>query len=160
VPNIATCGAFVVIIDRAGWFKGIEQWGENVLGVTQKLAQNPSIDAGRIYLFGASAETAYMSNVLTNSAGLWKGAIFLNPTGLPDFSKSPNPLSVQPRPRILISAGAEERPEQFFKQYQTAALDSGVLVEYVIHPGESHHLIGNAAQFERSKAIMHLIFEE
>jgi len=160
VPNMATCGAFVVIVDRAGWFKGIEQWGENVLGVTQKLAQNPAIDTGRIYLFGASAETTYMCEVMTNSADLWKGAIFLNPTGLPDFSQVPDHWLVQARTKILISAGAEEGQEQFFKKYQTEALCSGVIVEYVIHAGENHHLIGNAAQFERSKAIMHFIFEE
>jgi len=35
-----------------------------------------------------------------------------------------------------------------------------VLVEYVIHPGEGHHLLGNAAQNERTRALMHFIFEE
>ena len=35
-----------------------------------------------------------------------------------------------------------------------------VLVEYVIHPGEGHHLLGNAAQNERTQALMHFIFEE
>jgi dipeptidyl aminopeptidase/acylaminoacyl peptidase len=46
------------------------------------------------------------------------------------------------------------------KEYQEDALKSGVMVEYVIHPGEGHHLVSNVAQLERTKAIMHFIFEE
>ena len=51
-------------------------------------------------------------------------------------------------------------PEITRQKFQAEALKSGVLVEYVIHPGENHHLIGNAAQLERNHAMMHFIFEE
>jgi hypothetical protein len=157
VPGVAASGAFVVIIDRAGWFEGIGQWEENVRGVYEQLKRDPCIDTGQVFLFGASAETQYMGTCLEKTPGLWKGAIFLNPTGLPDFTKSP-PLAS--RPKILISVGGEEHQEERLKKYQVEALNSGALVEYVVHPGEMHHLVGNAAQLERTKALMHFIFEE
>jgi len=35
-----------------------------------------------------------------------------------------------------------------------------VMVDYIIHAGEGHHVVGNAAQLERTRAIMHFMFEE
>jgi len=157
VPDIATCGAFVVIINRWSWWGGIEQWEENVTGVYQHLIRDPCIDSRQVYLFGASAETQYMSQLLEKSPGRWKGAVFLNPSGLPDFSQSP---MWQSRPKILLSAGGEEHQDYLFKKFQADAASHGAVVDYVIHPGENHHLVGNAAQLERTKAIMHFIFEE
>ena len=157
VPNIATCGAYVVIINREEWWTGIEQWEENVRGVAQALVKEPNIDPQRVYLFAASAETKYLSECLTRTPSLWRGGIFLNPTALPDFTTSP---PHQIRPKILISAGGNEQEKQRLQDFQAKALKSGVLVEYVIHPGENHHLIGNAAQLERNHAMMHFIFEE
>jgi hypothetical protein len=154
---VASCGAFVVSVDRAGWFDGIEQWGENVTDVYQRLIQNPCIDKNQVFLFGASAETQYLSELMSKSPGLWKGAILLNPGQLPDFSNSP---LFQQRPKILISAGSEEHEDERLKKYQLDALKSGVMVEYIIHPGEGHQLVGNAAWLERTRAITHFIYEE
>jgi predicted esterase len=127
------------------------------MGVYHALAHDPGIDTRRVYLFGASAETRYLSECVTQSPGLWKGIILLNPTQLPDFSKSP---PFQSRPKILISAGGEEHEADRLKKYQADALNWGVLVDYVIHPGEPHHLVGNAGELERTKAMMHFVFEE
>jgi acetyl esterase/lipase len=98
-----------------------------------------------------------MDSVLTNSPRLWKGVILLNPTTLPDLSSAP---WLQQRPKVLISVGEEEHEVDRLKKYQETALESGVMVEYVIHPGEWHHIVGNAAQLERTKAILHFVFEE
>jgi hypothetical protein len=157
MPGIATCGAYVVIINRATWLGGVEQWGQNVMGVYQSLARDPCIDTGRVYLFAISVETKYMSDFMAKSPGPWKGAILLNPTTLPDFSQSP---PFQPRPKILISSGSEEHQEARLKKYQADALNYGGVVEYIIHPGENHTLVGNAAQLARTQAIMRFIFEE
>jgi len=156
-PGIATCGAFVAIINRDSWFPGIDKWGENVMGVYQNLARNPCVNTDRVFLFGASAETRYMGQFMAQFPGLWKGAILLNPSGLPDFSTSP---TLQSRPKILISAGGAEHEADRLKRFQAEALNSGVLTEIVVHPGENHHLVGNAAQLERTMAMMHFIFEE
>ncbi len=157
VPAMAACDAYVVIVNRGGWWNGLDQWGDDVTTAYQQLSPYLHIDKNRVFLFGASAETSYMSDFMAKSPGLWAGAILLNPGGLPDFSKSP---LFQQRPRILISAGGNEHEEDRLKKYQADALKSGVLVDVIIHPGEGHHLVGNAAQLERTKAMMHFIFEE
>jgi hypothetical protein len=157
MPAIAMCGAYVVIVDRESWGGGIEKWGDNVMDAYKSLARDPCIDAKQVYLFAASAETQYMSDLISSTPGLWKGAIFLNPAGLPDFSKSP---PFQSRPKILISAGSEEGEDDRLKHFQEDALKSGVMVDYVISSCEGHHFTGNTAQLERTKAMMHFIFEE
>jgi hypothetical protein len=156
-PAIANCGGYVVIVERRSWFNGLEDWGTNVMVAYDSLKHDLRIDASQVYLFGSSAETSCMKEVLINSPGLWKGVIFLNPGALPDLSKAP---WLQQRPRILISAGGEEQEEGRLNNFQQEALKSGAMVEYVIHPGEWHHIVGNAAQLERTKAILHFVFEE
>jgi hypothetical protein len=154
---VASCGAFVVSVDRPGWSDGIEQWGENVMGVYQCLIPDPCIDKNRVFLFAASAETQYMSELMSKSPGLWQGAILINPGQLPDLSISPQ---FQQRPKIVISASSEEHEDEQLKKYQMDALKSGVMVEYIIHPSEGHHLVGNAAWLERARAITRFIYEE
>ena len=157
VPCVAAAGAYVVIVERKQWSKGLEQWGDDIMAAYNSLKEEPGIDTSRVYLFSSSAETRYMGNLLTKSPGLWKGGIFLNPGALPDFFKSP---MNQSRPRILISVGGDEQEEDRLKKYQAGNLNQGVVVETFIHPGEGHHLVGNAAQLERTRALMHFIFEE
>ena len=157
IPAVAACDAYVVIVDRPGWFDGIKNWGDDVMAVYNEVTKSLPIDKDRVFLFGASAETPSMSKCVEETPELWKGAIFLNPSVLPDFSKLP---IHQRHPRILISAGGEENEAKRFEKYQTDALRYGDLVDFTIHPGEGHHLMGNTAQLERTRAIMRFIFEE
>jgi hypothetical protein len=157
VPALAAGDAYVVIVNRRDWAAGIDQWGDDVMAAYRQLLDNPNIDQNRVFLFGVSAETQYLSKFVAEFPGLWTGVILLNPTGLPDFSQSP---PFQPRPRMLLSAGGEEGEENRFKRFQADALKSGVLVDYIIHPGEGHHLVGNAAQLGRTTAMMRFISEE
>jgi hypothetical protein len=156
-PAVANCGGYVVIVERRRWLNGLEDWGTNVTVAYDSLKHDLRIDASQVFLFGSSAETYQMDSVLTNSPRLWKGVILLNPTTLPDLSSAP---WLQQRPKVLISVGEEEHEVDRLKKYQETALESGVMVEYVIHPGEWHHIVGNAAQLERTKAILHFVFEE
>ena len=157
VSAVTACDAYVVVVDRRGWFDGIENWSANVMAVYSEVTKSLPIDKDRVFLFGASAETRYVSECLEKTPGLWQGAILLNPSGLPDFSQSP---IGQRRPRLLISAGAAENEEKRLEKFQSDALQSGVLVDYTIAPGEGHHFIGHAAQYQRTKDIARFIFEE
>jgi hypothetical protein len=155
--GIAACGAYVVFVNRNSWYGEIDKWEENVRAVHKYLKRDPCIDPERVYLFGASAETRYMSECLERTPGLWHGAIFLNPSSLPDFSKS---LPLQGRPKILISAGSEEREDERLKHFQQDAVQSGVLADIIIHPSETHRMVGTAGKLARLQAIKHFIFEE
>ena len=156
-PAIASCGGYVVIVERKGWFNGLQDWGPNIRDAYKELEKKLPIDTSQIYLFGSSAETQELSNFVAVSPRLWKGLILLNPTTLPQFTESPR---FQSRPKVLISAGANENEDGRLERYQRDSLDSGVIVECVIHPGEGHHLVGDAARVVRTQAIMHFIFEE
>ena len=60
----------------------------------------------------------------------------------------------------LHKAGSLEGEDQYFKRYQEKAIQSGAIVEYVIAPGEAHSFMGNAAQLQRTKDIMRMLFDE
>jgi hypothetical protein len=157
MTGLAACGACVAVVERPTWQFQLEQWETNVLALYRNLVGNPSFDSKRVYLFGQSAETTYMSRVLEDSPVLWKGAMFLNPGILPDFSKSPR---FQARPRIFLDAGGEEHAENRFKKYQETALGSGAVVEFYIYPGENHRIVSSAIRLERARRVAHFIFEE
>lgn len=155
--GLADCGAYVAIVERNSWYGGIEQWETNVLNLCQKLKQDPAVDANNIYLYAASAETQYLSDLVEKTPGLWRGIILLNPSRLPDFSKSP---LWQKRPKILISAGSEEHADERLKRYQANALQWGVLVEFLVSPGEAHRFIGKMAKQQRLQKVSQFVFEE
>ena len=154
---IADCGAYVAIVERDYWPAGIEGWATNVLNLYENLKHNPAIDQQRVYLFAASAETQYLSQLVETNPEPWRGIILLNPGQLPDFSKSSR---FKPRPKILLSAGSQEDDDERFKQYQQDALKQGALAEYTISPSETHRFVGKTANLKRLEAVEHFIFDE
>jgi hypothetical protein len=157
MTGMAACGACVAVVERPWWPVGIEQWAQNVQGLYEELKRDPTIDTRRVYLFAASAETYYLSQMVETNPAPWRGLILLNPGALPDFSKLP---LLQERPKILLDAGGEEHLEGRFKQYQTNSLNSGVVVEFYTLPGETHRTVGVNAKLKRARELMRFIFEE
>lgn len=157
LSGMAACGAYVAVVERPSWYAGIEQWGTNVLSLCNNLKPDPAIDPHRIYLFAASAETRYLSDLVEQKPDLWKGVMLLNPGILPDFSKA-NPFLK--RPKVLVSVGGEEQAEERLRKFQEDALRSGALVEFIIHPGETHRLFGKTAKLDRIRKMEQFIFEE
>jgi len=154
-PAMAACNAFVVIVNRKDWFGGLDQWGERVTAAVEELSTRLPIDQDRMFLFAVSAETTYAGRFLTNTPSRWRGIMFLNPSGLPEFSNLP---SFQPMPKVMVSVGELERREKQLKEFQQKALQAGVLMDVVMAPGEKHHLVGNAAQRQRTRAMINFVF--
>jgi dipeptidyl aminopeptidase/acylaminoacyl peptidase len=151
---LADGGAYVVIVHRRSWFGDLEEWGKNVTLVWQHLASDPSIDPGRVYLLGVSAETEPMSRLIEERPGLWKGAMFLNPSQLPDFAAV---KSDQRLPAMLISAGAYEEESARFKQFQQDACAHGTRVDVLEHPHSRHYLFSIDAVRERTRAMVDFV---
>jgi hypothetical protein len=128
-----------------------------VQGLYEQLKNDPTVDTRRVYLFAASAETHYLSQLVETNPAPWRGLILLNPSQLPDFSQSPR---FQLRPKMLLDAGGEEHEENRFKKYQKDALNSGVVVEFYTHQGETHRMVGTGPKLERARELKHFIFEE
>lgn len=154
-PAMAACNAFVVIVNRKDWFGGLDQWGERVTAAVEELSTRLPIDQDRMFLFAVSAETTYAGRFLTNTSSRWRGIMFLNPSGLPEFSNLP---SFQPMPKVMVSVGELERREKQLKEFQQKALQAGVLMDVAMAPGEKHHLVGNAAQRQRTRAMINFVF--
>lgn len=156
VQALASGGAFVAVVDRRTWFGGIEQWGENILGIYQGMVQNPAVDKQRVFLFASSAETQYLSELLSQQSRLWKGVMLLNPSSLPDLSKLPPTQTV---PKCLISLGALEGRNEQLKRYKTEAINHGMQVEYLAHEGATHWLQAKPAVRERTDAMLRFVLE-
>jgi F5/8 type C domain len=154
-PSIAACNAFVIIVNRPDWFNRIDKWGEDVTTALERFSSCLPIDTHRVYLFGVSAETTPISEFLKHSPERWRGVMLLNPTGLPDLAGT---SSFRQMPKLLISVGGLEGLDERLKTYQAAALKEGMIVNLVIAPGEKHHLVGNAAQRQRTTAMLDFIF--
>jgi concanavalin A-like lectin/glucanase superfamily protein len=157
MTGMAACGATVAVVERPWWPVGIEQWVPNVQGLYEHLKHDPSVDTSRVYLFAASAETRYLSQLVETNSAPWRGLILLNPTSLPDFSQTP---WFQSRPKILLDAGGEEHREDYFKRFQKDALSFGAVAEFYTHPGETHRMVGIAPKLQRARELKHFIFEE
>lgn len=157
MTGMAACGAVVAVVERPWWTVGIEQWGTNVQALYDKLQHDPTLDRQRVYLFGASAETHYLSQLVETNTAPWRGLILLNPGQIPNFSKSPQ---FQLRPKMLLDAGGEEHDENRFKKIRKDCLNWGVVVEFYTHPGETHRMVGTAPKLERANELKHFIFEE
>ncbi len=154
-PAVAACNAFVIVVNRKDWFGGLDQWGESVNAAVDELSARLPMDPDRMYLFAVSAETSHLGEFLKHTASRWRGVMLLNPSGLPDLAGQ---SSFQPMPKMLISVGELERRETQLQAYQLKALNAGVLVDVVVAPGEKHHLVGNAAQRQRTRAMINHIF--
>lgn len=157
-PAIANCGGYVVIVERRSWLGGLANWSSDIKTACTTLEQDLRIDSSRIFIFASSAETVYMCQTATNSSTFWNGIILLNPAGnLPD---APRISFFGRQPSVLISSGSHEGKDAEFKAYQLDALQSGTIVHYLVHPDEGHHLIGDAAQLARTKAILDFVLKE
>jgi hypothetical protein len=157
MKGVAACGATVAVVGRPYWDGGIQQWAENVQGLYDQLKNDPSVDTSRVFLFAASAETHYLSQLVRTNPAPWRGLILFNPSQLPDFSDlSP----FQSRPKVLLDDGGAQHQEDRFEKYQLAGLGSGVVVEYYIHPGETHVMVGIDGKLGRVREEKRFIFDE
>ena len=157
MKGVAACGAMVAVIDRPNWTPGLDQWAVNVQALYEKLKDDPTVDTWRVFVFAVSGETYYLSQMVATNSAPWRGIILLNPGALPDFSQSPR---LQPMPKMLLDDGGEQHQEDRFKQFQRDALNAGVVVEYYLHPGETHRMVGEVGRVERVREEKRFIFEE
>lgn len=157
LPSMAACNAYVLVVNRKSWTEGLDHWGEDVLAAYKHLVSLVPVDESRVFLFASSAETAYLSKFLTDSPVPWRGAILLNPSGLPDLAGL---SQLRDKPKILISVGDLEDLTATIKEYQKDALKLGITVDLSISAGEKHHFVGTAAQIQRTTDIARFVFDE
>lgn len=156
---LANCGAYVAIAERAGWFDktSVEEWPGDVMGLYHYLAQDPTIDTRRVFLFGRSAETYYVVNLLKEHAEPWRGVMPLN-GGFPSLQEMATGKHV---PKVLISTdGHSSGSIESLIKYQEAARKLGVEVELSIQPDAPHDYVAIASFRERCRAMVKFVFDD
>lgn len=154
---LANSGCFVVVVNRNTWFGNIKEWEQTLIALYPLLAENPEMDMNQVFLFGASAETQYLSKLANERPELWKGLILLNPGGLPDLAGFP---LTRPVPKMLISYGELEGQQERLKRYREEAQKRGICVEVVMHREAGHHLQAQEAVRERTRALLRFVSDQ
>jgi dienelactone hydrolase len=157
---VANAGAYFVDVDRPWNFRtpaGFISWEGYINDITSNLlaTQMLTFDKNRIFVLSNSAQSIALMNVLTNHAGLYRGAICLVPGG--GLIKSSD-LNTGSKPfKILIST--QDGRDRGLQDFQEEAWKSGMLVNYIVHPGTPHEFIAKQSQRERIQAMLHFIFD-
>jgi dienelactone hydrolase len=131
----ANAGAYFVAIERR-WgvdmkAEAIEENADDAYAIYQQLIQNPNVDKDRIFVFAMSAGGLYLSKLVAEHPGLWRGLIA--------YSTTPPTPREKMTQRILAFAGSGESglTNRLF-QYQMEAAKVGIATEVVVQPGVAH----------------------
>lgn len=153
---LANCGSYVALVNYH-WNNttaaGVDVYTNNVLAVYDELAKNPNIDKSRIFIFGFSAGTEVVSELVKNYPGRWRGIMLLNPSPLPDVEAGMTS-------RVLATAGSGEGEEDRFRRYQEELFKAGIPMDWHIHENAQHVVRDQAAMYERTLWMANMVFDE
>ncbi|HXI72037.1 MAG TPA: hypothetical protein VNN22_16905 [Verrucomicrobiae bacterium] len=153
-PQVAANGgAFFVNVDRPSYTSAnLNPWDEDIMTVYAELVKDSGIDTNAVFLYGSSSETEGLVSLVAKKPNLWKGAILLNPTSLPDLS-GPH-LS-----KILIDGGIDDAGTvKSAIKYQQAAADSGVSVTLALHQDAGHVYWSSSTKREQAQQLAKFLF--
>jgi dienelactone hydrolase len=153
---LAKCGVYVALVHYR-WNQGnpetVSAHTNNVLAVYNQLIANPNIDKNRVFLFGFSAGTEVVSELVKDYPGRWRGIMLLNPSSLPEAEAGMTS-------RVLATAGSGENEEDRFRRYQEELFKVGIPMEWHIHENAQHVERDQAAMYERTIWMANMVFDE
>jgi len=145
----ANCGAFFVSYDRRQFAE--DQWADDVLAVYESLARMPNIDTNRVYLYGVSAGSGAVWELLQRHPKLWGGAIIFSPTYFPE------PATLK-ESRMFADTGSLAFGSRdgfaIAKRFQDGAIKSGNRLRLQVHPGLGHILKDKKVEEERLREAL------
>lgn len=153
-PEVAANGgAFYVNVDRPqGWdMRALADWSESIMAVYNKLARDPRIDTGAVFLYGTSAETGILPSLVADHSDLWKGLILFDPVSFPDLA------SVEDS-KILMDDGLDDETVKPILNYQDTATKAGVPVLVAMHKDEGHIFWSAATEREKAQRFAKFVF--
>jgi dipeptidyl aminopeptidase/acylaminoacyl peptidase len=145
-----------VMIDRPSWANGLENWSADVMDAYQRLIKDPNVDTNRVFLYGASAETGFISQLLTEKPELWKGAITLSTSMLP------NPATVHSHLSGMMAVVGKNEGEDVttrWQKYQDEAAMKGVRVNLVFQDETQHISRSIATELVRAENFARFLDE-
>jgi hypothetical protein len=133
-PVAANAGYYFAVAGRITWLdQSLQNWSSDVMNIREDLAKNPNIDTNQIFLFGISAETGYLSQLLADKPNLWKGVILPDPGGTPDLE------SLRGKQIFIITGKKAGNVEDLIK-YQDEAFAAGIPLKLIFQEDERHTL--------------------
>ena len=147
---IANCGAFFATVGRR--HRDFSNWADDAFAAYETLIKKPDIDASKVYLYGDSAGTSTVYQLLQRNPKLWRGVILFSPTRFPDPSQIPGQ-------RIFIDNGGADpnfgqRGIAVPMDFQDDAAKAGIPVTLLIHPGLGHIFRMPAGERERMREAL------
>jgi len=145
-------GYYFGAVHRSYWNdETISNWTADVTTLYKVLAKNPNIDTNRVFLFGTSWDTDFLSQLMAEQPDLWKGAILINPSGLPDWSEGS---------KLFIVAGKDQPGEaDRLTKYQDQEARLGIPVKLVLQKGAGHIPRSVATERERTVQFAKFLIE-
>jgi dipeptidyl aminopeptidase/acylaminoacyl peptidase len=139
-------GYYFATVARPFWSdKTIYNWGADMMALYAIMIKNPNIDTNRVFLFATSMDTAFLSQLVSERPDLWRGAILINPSAVPN-------LSFWHNPKIFIVAGRNQAGEVGrLTKYQDAAAKLGIPVKLVLQKDSEH--IPRSVATERGRTV-------
>jgi dienelactone hydrolase len=157
---VENAGAYFMALDRRDWFdrKGFgDSWADNEAAVINSLIHEPTVDRSRIFLLSNCIESKFLGDFAAKYPWRCKGMFMLVGNGLPDPA---NLAAGKYPPKVFDSAcDAWDGNGERLKKYQETAAQSGVEMDYIVHPNTMHDFAGIQAQRDRIRAMLHFIFD-
>ena len=144
-------GCYVAVVDRPffnTWNGTFEHtWAEDVGSLYEIMAQNPSVDTNRVYLYACSAETFYLTRLMAQRPGLAKGAILFSPGALP------NPASLHNSRFLIADGSADGDAPKRLPEFQDRAAAEGNEITLFFQAGASHMVASGGAEHNRANLL-------
>jgi hypothetical protein len=129
---------------------------EDALAVYKEMLKNPNIDPKRIYVFGESAGTGTISELLVEHPQLWRGAVMLSPVAFPNLE----PEEKMSR-SIFFSFGEEDNAQNQARMEKFIHEACGHLVRTQVKYGRSGHIFYDITELKKKyKAIATFILTD
>jgi hypothetical protein len=146
-PQVAAQeGYYFAIVDRPFWSdETIYNWAADVKALYAEMAKNPNVDTNNVYLYGCSWETDFLSQLMSEQSNLWKGAILINPSDLPDVT------TLQGTKLFVVDGRDDSGAVERLTKYQDEAATLGVPVTLMLQSGSAH--IPRSVATERGRTV-------
>jgi dipeptidyl aminopeptidase/acylaminoacyl peptidase len=129
---------------------------EDTLAVYREMLKNPNVDPKRIYLFGESAGTGIITQLLEEHPELWRGAIMLSPVSFPSLESGKKMCR-----SIFFSFGEEDDMGSQARMENFVNEACGHLVRTQVEYGRAGHVFFDVAELKkRYKAIATFILTD
>ena len=115
------------------------------------LAKSSTVDTNRLYLFGSSQGSAFVTSLINRNPDSWRKIILFSPITLPE-------VPILMGKKVMIVSGTDDNwvPVGSLTQYQDQAIAAGISVKLYFEKHGGHMFVSIAA--ERRRALQYAKF--